>query len=90
MALQPSVGPSPLFFFSFFILYTVGRALWMGDQPVTRPLPTNRTRQTQNKRKQISMPWMGFEPKIPTFERAIIVHALHRAPTVIGQSVPYN
>jgi hypothetical protein len=29
-------------FFSFLILYIVGRTLWTGDQPVARPLPTHR------------------------------------------------
>jgi hypothetical protein len=65
-------------FFSFLILYTVGRT------PRTRyQLPTHRTTQTQNKRTQTSMSWMGFEPKIPEFERAKTVHALDRAATVI-------
>jgi hypothetical protein len=36
------------------------------------------TTQTQNKRRQISMPWMGFEPTIPVFERAKIFHARPR------------
>jgi hypothetical protein len=30
-------------FFSFLILYTVGRAPWTGDQPVARPIRTHRT-----------------------------------------------
>jgi hypothetical protein len=30
------------------------------------------------------MPWVGFEPTIPAFERAKTVHALDRAVTVIG------
>jgi hypothetical protein len=47
MALQPFVGPWPLF--SFLILYTVGRTPWMGDQTVERPLPIYRTSQTHNK-----------------------------------------
>jgi hypothetical protein len=34
-------------FFSFLILYTIGRTPWTGDQPVARPLPTHRTTQTQ-------------------------------------------
>jgi hypothetical protein len=42
---------SPLFdpglFINSLILYTVGRTTWTGDQPVTRPLPTHRTAQTQ-------------------------------------------
>jgi hypothetical protein len=29
-------------FFCFFILYTVGRTLWKGAQPVAKPLPTHR------------------------------------------------
>jgi hypothetical protein len=29
------------------------------------------------------MPWVGFEPKIPAFERAKTVHALDRSTTVI-------
>jgi hypothetical protein len=29
-------------FFSFLILYTVGRTPWIGDQPVSRLLPTHR------------------------------------------------
>jgi hypothetical protein len=36
----------PGHFFSFLILYTVGRTTWTGDQPVARPLPTHRTTQT--------------------------------------------
>jgi hypothetical protein len=42
-------------FFSFLILYTVGRTPWIGDQPVARPLPTYRTTQTET-----SMPRVGF------------------------------
>jgi hypothetical protein len=41
MALQPFVGPWPLF--GFLILHTVGRTPWTGDQPVASPLPINRT-----------------------------------------------
>jgi hypothetical protein len=37
-------------FFSFVMLYTVGWARWTSDQPVTKPLHTHRTTQTQNKR----------------------------------------
>jgi hypothetical protein len=82
MALQPFVGPWPLF--SFFIFYTVGRTPWTGDQPVARPLLTHRITQTQNKCTQTLTPWMEFEPTIPAFERAKTVHALDRAATVVG------
>jgi hypothetical protein len=56
----------------------------MGDQPVSRPLPTHGTTQTQNKRAQISMHRAGFEPTIPVFEQAKTVHALARTATVTG------
>jgi hypothetical protein len=60
MALQPFVGPWPLFF-SFLILYTVGRTPWAGDQRVTRPLPTHRTTQTQNKSTQYRYPCFEWD-----------------------------
>jgi hypothetical protein len=59
---------------------TVRRTPWMGDQSVARPLPT----QTQNKRRQTSVLWVGFELTIPVFERAKTVHVLDRAATVTG------
>jgi hypothetical protein len=65
---QPFVGPWPTS--QVLDLYTVGSTPWTGDQPITRPLPTHRTTQTQNKRTQTSMPQVGFEPMIPVFERA--------------------
>jgi hypothetical protein len=80
MALQPFVGPWPLF--SFLILYTIGRIPWTGDQPVARPLPIHRT-QIQNKRTQTSMAQVGFEPPITVIERAKTVHALDRAATLL-------
>jgi hypothetical protein len=39
VALQPFVGPWPLF--SFLIFYTLSRTPWTGDQPVARPLPAH-------------------------------------------------
>jgi hypothetical protein len=56
----------------------------MGDQPVTRLLPTHRTTQTQNKCTQTSMPQVGFEPMIPVFERGKTVHAFDRVVTMIS------
>jgi hypothetical protein len=72
-------------FFSFLILYTASRIPCTSDQPLARPLPTRRTTQTQNKRTQTSMFWVGFEPTIPASERAKIVHVLDRAATVTGE-----
>jgi hypothetical protein len=68
-------------FFSFLILYIIGRTPWTGAQPVARPLPTHRTTQTHNKSTQTSMPRVGFEPTIPVFERTKTVHALDRVAT---------
>jgi hypothetical protein len=50
----------------------------MGNQLVTRPLPT------QNKRTQTSMPRMEFKLTTPVFGQAKMVHALGCAATVIG------
>jgi hypothetical protein len=71
-------------FFSFLILYTVGKSPWTRDQPVARPLPACRTTQTQNKRTQTSMPRVEFEHTISVFEGVKTVHALDRAATAIG------
>jgi hypothetical protein len=71
-------------FFSFFIIYTIGRIPWTGDQPVARPLPTHSTAQTRNKHIQTSMPQVGFEHTNPAFKWAKTVHALDRAATVIS------
>jgi hypothetical protein len=71
-------------FFSFLMIYPVGRTPWSEDQLVSRPLPAQRTAQTQNKRTQISMPQGEFEPTIAVFKRAKTVHVFDRAVTVIG------
>jgi hypothetical protein len=83
MALQPFVGPWPLLQFRNRF-YADSRTPWTSDQPVARPLPTNRATQTQNKRTQTLMPWVGFESTIPVFERAKTVHVLDGAASVIG------
>jgi hypothetical protein len=80
---SPLLGPD--LFFSFVIFFhTDGRTSWKGDQPVARPLPSHRTALTHNKHTQRSMPWVGFEPTIPVFERAKTVHVWDRAAIVIG------
>jgi hypothetical protein len=54
-------------FFSFLILHTAGRTTWSGDQPVARPLPTHRTKQTQNKRTQYRHPYLEWDSN-PRFQ----------------------
>jgi hypothetical protein len=78
-------GPLPLF--QFLDLYTVVRNPWTGDQPVERPLHTDRTRQRQSESTQTSMPRVRFEPTIQSFKRAKAVHALDRVATVIGRNL---
>jgi hypothetical protein len=72
----------PGLFFSFLILYAVGRTPWTSDQPVARPLPTHRTTKTQNKRiyKRACIEW-GSNPRS---QWGKTVHALDRAATGIG------
>jgi hypothetical protein len=80
MVLQTFVGPWPIFRF-LDLLHS--RIPWTGDQHVARPLPAHRTAQTQNTRKEASMPQVGFEPTITVFEWAKTVH-IYCLATVIG------
>jgi hypothetical protein len=67
--------------FQFLNLYTVCRTLWTG---ITRPLPTHRKTQTQNKRIRTTMPWAGFETMNPLFEREKESSSLDLADIVIS------
>jgi hypothetical protein len=62
----------------------------MWDKPVARPLPTHRTTQIHIKCTQTSMPWVGFEPTIPAFERRKTIHALDSVTTMIGNKNNQN
>jgi hypothetical protein len=64
----------------FLNLKTVGKTPSQGRY-------LHRTIQTLNKRTQISMRRVGFEPTIPVFERAKTVHALDRAAAVFGLQI---
>jgi hypothetical protein len=55
-------------FFTFITLYIAGRTPWMGNQHVTKPLPTHRTARAKNKCIQTSMPQVGFEPTTLVFK----------------------
>jgi hypothetical protein len=72
----------------FLNLWAVGRTPWTGISP-SQGRYLHRTTQTQNKRRQTSMPRVGFEPMTPVFEQAKTIHALDRAATVIG-SIPIS
>jgi hypothetical protein len=71
-------------FFQFLNPYTVSKTPWTIDQYVARPVSTHRTIETENKHNQTTMTRVGFETKIPVFERTKTVHDLDRAATVIG------
>jgi hypothetical protein len=79
---SPLLGPGC--FFSFVIPYTAGRTPWTGDQPVARPLPTNRATETQNKCIQTLVPRVEFENTTPAFRRVMAVRASDREATVIS------
>jgi hypothetical protein len=85
-ALHPFCWACPPKFRSIF--FTVG-LLGRGISPSQgRYLHTGQYK--QNKRTQKSMPWVGFEPMIPAFERTKTVHASDRAATVIGRIAEYG
>jgi hypothetical protein len=68
-------SPSDLgHFFSFYILYTVSRTPWMGDEPVARPLPTHRIETHRHPCLEVL-----FEPSTTVFESVKTVHASHLA-----------
>jgi hypothetical protein len=77
-------------FFGFLIFTKSVGLLGRGTSPSARPLPAHRTAQTQNKRTQTSMSWVGLEPTIPVFERAKTVHASDRGATVTGPMPFYS
>jgi hypothetical protein len=57
----------------------------MGIGP-SQGLYLHRTTQAQNKRRQTTMPRVGFKPMIPVFERKKKIYALDRTVTVIDDS----
>jgi hypothetical protein len=85
VALQPFVGPSPLLQFRDIFRQPVG-LLGRGISPSqSRYLHAEQHKHRINAyTHQTSMPWVGFEPTIPAFERAKTIHASDRAATVIG------
>jgi hypothetical protein len=71
-----------LFHFSFYHRQSVG-LLGLRNSP-SQDRYLLRATQTQNKRRQTSMPWVGFEPTITVIERAKSFYSLDRAATVVG------
>jgi hypothetical protein len=84
MALQPFVGPWPLF--QLLGLLQSRQDSSDGSYPFARPQSAHMTAQTQIKRTQTSIPRVGFEPTTTVSEMAKAVHTLDRAATVIDSS----
>jgi hypothetical protein len=85
MALPAQSGPRPLIQFRNHFSQTVGLLGRVIRPSQGRYLNTGQHKQRINAyTHQISMPWVGFEPKIPASERAKTVHASDRASTVTG------
>jgi hypothetical protein len=82
MALQP-FGSWTIFQF-LNLTHSRRKLLQREISPLQGRLLHIRTTQTQNKCTQTSMSQVEFEPMIPVFELAMIVHALDNAATVIG------
>jgi hypothetical protein len=72
-------------FFSFLICTKAAGLLGRGISPSQRHY-LHRTTQTENKRIQTSMRWVGFQPTIPVFKRAKTLHALDRTATLISRN----
>jgi hypothetical protein len=72
--------------FHFHDHFTDGRTPWTGDQLVAKPLLKHGITQTQIKciHTLNMLPCVGFEPTIPSSERAKAVHALERTAIVTG------
>jgi hypothetical protein len=70
-------------------LYTAGRTPWTGDQPVAKPLPTQRITQTQNKRthRHPCLEWNSNPRSQRSSERRQFMPYKDRAATVIGVCV---
>jgi hypothetical protein len=82
MALHSFTGPWPLLRFLDLFTHSIGLVGLKISSSQGRWLHTGQHK--QNKRTQTFMPWDGFEPTTPAFERAKTVHALDHAATAIG------
>jgi hypothetical protein len=67
---------------AFLISWSFTQSVWLFARRISTSQGLYLT-QTQNKRTQTSMNWVGFERTIPAFERKETLHALDRAATVI-------
>jgi hypothetical protein len=74
-------------FFSFLVLYTVGRTPCTGDQPVARPLPTHRTTHTIKPHNTDNHTLSGIRTHNPSIRASENSSSLDRAATVVGCSI---
>jgi hypothetical protein len=86
--LYSPLGPWPLIFSFMIILQTVGLLGRVISSSQGLYLNTGQHKHRINTYTyQTSIPCVGFELMIPSFERAKTVHALHRSATVTGRYV---
>jgi hypothetical protein len=94
MALQPFVGPWPLFQFLSPVHSRYDSS--DGGSASRKACYLHTEQHKENKRTQTSMSQVGFEPTTPAFERAKTVHDLDRVATVISRNnytliiIPFN
>jgi hypothetical protein len=81
MALQPFVGPWPLF--QFLDLFTQSVRLLGRESSPSQGRYLHIEQHKHGKTHTDIMPQVGFEPMIPVLERTKTVHALDRAATVM-------
>jgi hypothetical protein len=63
--------------FLSFLIYTQSAELLGREISPLQRRYLHTKQHNQNKRTQISMPGVGFEPTIPVFERVMTVYAAH-------------
>jgi hypothetical protein len=90
MALQPFVGPWPLFSVSWSYTQSVGLPGWGIKPSQSLYLHMQQHKHRINAHNKDILPRMWFEPTILAFKQAKTVHSLDRAGTVIGHQVIRN
>jgi hypothetical protein len=79
---SPLLGPGLFLSFVMFFTQTVRLLGWVISPSQGRYL--NKGQHERRTNAHTDMPWVGFEPTIPAFERTKTVHTLDRAAIVIG------
>jgi hypothetical protein len=86
MTLTAHIGPRPPLTRFLNLSYTYRQLVGLLGRVISQSQGRylHRATQTQNKRRQTSMPLAGFESTIPVFKLAKTFHALDRVANVTG------